>query len=112
MSLLKQIITIKRQINKLLKLKLKLDIKVNIKYKIKIINNSAIYITKTIYQVLRLYYLISWKDYLEDKNTLDPASAIMYLQKIANNFHKNHPKKLPTTSSLIDSISLMTKPLA
>lgn len=70
MLLLKQNITRKKRVNKLLKIEPELDVEKNNKYKVEIINNSDIYINKAAEdQLLGLYYLISWKDYLEDGST-------------------------------------------
>ena len=37
--------------------------------------------------LLGLYYLVSWKDYLKDENTREPASAAQYLRKLISTFH-------------------------
>lgn len=67
--LLQQNIIRKRQVNKLLKLKAKLDKRDNIEYKIKVTKHSAIYSIESTSQQLGLYYLVSQKGYLKDKNT-------------------------------------------
>lgn len=60
MSLLKQNIIRKEQVNKSLELELELDlnIKEDIVYKIEVINDSAIYTTEAEGQLPGLYYLI------------------------------------------------------
>lgn len=53
----------------LLKFKLELDIGEDKGYKIEVMKNNTVYITKAIRdQLLRLYYLISWKSYSKDEN--------------------------------------------
>ena len=49
-----------------------------------------------------LYYLISYKGYLEEENTWEPVSAIQHLKKLISFFHKNYSNKPTTTSSAID----------
>lgn len=49
--------------------KLKFNISNNKKYKIEIIKNSAIYTKKAKRYLLELYYLVFYKNYLENKNT-------------------------------------------
>ena len=52
----------------------------NKEYKIKAIINSAIYSQQTnSNQMLSLYYLILQKSYLEEKNTWEPLSVVIYL---------------------------------
>ena len=41
----------------------------NKKYKVDGIQNSAIYVKKSVKQLLGVYYLILWKNYPEKKNT-------------------------------------------
>ena len=56
-----------------------------------------------------LYYFVLWKNYLEEKNTWEPLSAVIYSQKLINIFYKEHPKKPTTTSLPLDSIPPMVK---
>lgn len=58
----------KKPVNKLLKPELQLHITNNKKYKMEIIYNNTISVKKIISQLLGLYYLVSWKNYLKDKN--------------------------------------------
>lgn len=74
---LKQDITEKSQVNKLLKLELELNIGENKKYKIEAIKNSAVYIEVTENQLPALYYLVFWNDCLEYKDIWEAVSAIM-----------------------------------
>lgn len=76
-----------------------------------VIKNSAIYINKVVRgQLSGLYYLISRKNYLEDKNTWEPVSIVMHFWKMISPFHKNYLKKLIAKFLPIDSASLMGKP--
>ena len=52
-----------------------------------------------------LYYLISWKKYLEEENTWEPASVVEHLRKLISSFHKDYPDKPTATSSSIDTAS-------
>ena len=38
--------------------------------------DSVVYAMESAGQLLRLYYLVLWKGYSEEKNTWEPASAI------------------------------------
>ena len=71
MSLLKQNTTKKEQVDKNVIELAKLDPNDNKsdEYKMKAIYNNAVYIKKSKSGYLsKLYYLVSWKDYLEEKN--------------------------------------------
>lgn len=57
-----------------------------------------------------LYYLVSWKGYLEEEITWEPILAIQYLLRLVITFYKEYLKKLRMTSLSIDSILPMTKP--
>lgn len=87
------------------------------KYKVKAIQNSAIYVkeSKSGY-LIRFYYLVSWKKYLEEVNIWEPALAVQHLKKLINLFHKNHSDKLTATSPTIDTTPpiarLSVKPIA
>ena len=49
-------------------------------YEVDNIRDSAVYAKESaIGKLPGLYYLISWKDYPEEKNTWEPASAIQHL---------------------------------
>ena len=49
-----------------------------------------------------LYYLVSWKGYLEDKSTFEPASTVQHLRKSVSIFYKDHSNKPTATSLPID----------
>ena len=57
-----------------------------------------------------LYYLISWKRYLEEENTWEPASTVQHLKKLISPFHKDYPDKPIATSPTIDTIQPMVRP--
>lgn len=79
----------------------------------KAIKPSAVYTTKTAGdQFSELHYLVSWKDYSEDKSTWEPALVVNYFLRMISTFYKQHPKKPTATSLLINSAPLMAKSLA
>ena len=54
----------------------------NKKYEMEDIRNNMVYTRELEASHLSgLYYLISWKDYSKDENTLEPASVVQYLRK-------------------------------
>ena len=60
--------------------KLDININENGKYKVKITQYSAVYIKKLKSgHFLGLYFLVSWKGYLEEENTWKPYSVVEYL---------------------------------
>ena len=80
-------------------------------YKVEAIWDSAIYIKKSESGHLPgLYYLVSWKDYPEEKNTWKPASVVQHLRKLISLFHKDHPDKPITTSPAIDTAPPIARP--
>lgn len=90
---------------------LELDVNENKKYKVKIIKDSVVYANKTTEgQLSGLYYLLFWKNHLEDESIEELTSVIMHLWKIISTFHKNYLEKPIRTSSLIDSTPPMAKP--
>lgn len=68
MLLLKQNITKKQQVNGNVR-----QINFNVgnnkdgKYKVKTIRNNIVYVKESLGHLLRLYYLVFWKDYLKKK---------------------------------------------
>lgn len=64
---------------------------------------------KIVSQLLKLYNLVSWKSYIETKNTQKPILAFLYLQKIINTLYKYYLKKLIMILSSIDFALPMTK---
>ena len=72
------------------------------KYKVEAIQDSAVYARKSKSGHLSgLYYLVSWKRYLEEENTWEPTSAVQHLRKLISSFHKDHPDKPTATSPAI-----------
>lgn len=112
MSLLKQNVIKKEQINKLLEIESEFNIEKNKEYKVKAICNSKVYTKKTVGQLLGLYCLVSWKDYTDEKSIWESALAVMYLHKIINAFYKNHSEKSTIMLLPINSTSLMVKLIA
>ncbi len=66
-------------------------------YKVKAIRDSAVYARESEGHLPGLYYLVSWKGYPKEENTWKPASAVIHLRKLINNFHCDHPEK-PTAT--------------
>lgn len=75
------------------------------------IRDSAIYVKKADKHLPKLYYLVVWKGYLEEKNTWESFLAVIYLVEIVNTVHKDHPEKLTATSAPLDSALSMAKPI-
>ena len=79
-------------------------------YEVDSIWNSTVYAKKsTTGQLLGLYYLVSWKDYLEEENTWESALAIQHLHRLVTAYHKDNPEKPTATSLPIDMAPLMAK---
>ncbi len=57
-----------------------------------------------------LYYLVLWKSYPEEKNTWQPSSAVIHLQKLISTFHKEHPENPTVISPPLDSALPMARP--
>ena len=80
-------------------------------YEVEAIWDSAVYARESESGYLPgLYYLVSWKRYLEEENTWEPASMIQHLRKLISLFHKDHPDKSTATSPTIDTASPMARP--
>ena len=83
----------------------------NKKYEVKAIRNSVVYARESESgHLLSLYYLVSWKRYLEEENTWELASAGQHLRKLISLFHKDHLDKLTATSPTIDTAPPMARP--
>ncbi len=82
----------------------------NKEYEVKAIIDSAVYGQQANDQMSGLYYLVSWKGYLEEENTWEPSLAVIHLRKLISTFHKEHPEKLIATSPLLDSAPPMARP--
>ncbi len=62
-------------------------------------------------QLPGLYYLILWKGYSEEKSTWEPSVVVIYLWKLINTFHKDHPENLIATFILLDSALPIARPI-
>ena len=109
MSLLEQIITSKEQVDENVT---KLEAGNSKEYKIEAIWDSAVYARESElgYYLLRLYYLVFWKGYPEEKNTWKPALVVQYFRKLIYLFHKDHFDKSIVTSEIINTVALMVRP--
>ncbi len=80
-------------------------------YEVEAIIDSAVYGQQANNsQMPGLYYLVLWKGYPEEENTWEPSSAVIYLRKLINTFHKEHPEKPTTTFPSLDSAPQIAKP--
>ena len=111
MSLLEQDITRKERVDKkTLQLEFEDDIKGK-EYEVEVICDSAVYGKESESdQLLGLYYLISWNGFPEEKNTWELASAIQYLQRLVNTFHKENPDKPTATSTPVNTALPTARP--
>lgn len=67
--------------------------------------NSAVYAKELeSSQLPGLYYLISWKGFLEEHNTLEPALAIQHLRKLVSIFYNKNLDKPSAISTLVDTV--------
>lgn len=96
----------------MLKLELELDVKKNKEYEVETIKDSAVYVKAVKSQLLKVYYLVSWIDYLKDKSIWEPASAVLHLWKMVSSFHKGRLKKPIVVSLFLDSVFPMAKLMA
>ena len=90
------------EVNELLELEQKLNTRDDKKYKLKAIYNSKVFVKEAVEQLPWLYYLVSWKSYLEKKSTWKSPLAVIHLCKMINTFHKDYPKKSIVRLALID----------
>ena len=111
MSLLEQITTRKGRVDEnTLQLEFEDDGKGE-EYKLEAICDSKVYARESESgPLLGLYYLISCKDYPEEENTWEPASAIQHLRRLVSTFRKKHPDKLTATSPPVDLGPPIAKP--
>ena len=79
-------------------------------YEVEVIQDSKVYAKELeLGHLLGLYYLVSWKGYLEEENTWEPASAVQHLKKLISSFHKDHLDKPTVTSLAIDTAPPMVR---
>ena len=82
------------------------------KYKVEAIWNITVYARESESGHLSgLYYLVSWRRYLEKKNTWEPVSAIQHLKRLISLCHKDHPNKTSATSQAIDIVPPIARPI-
>ena len=81
----------------------------NKEYEVEAIQDNADYTKEVDGHLPRLYYLVVWKGYPEEKNTWEPSSAVMHLRKMVSTFHKDHPEKPTATSAPPDFAPPMAK---
>ena len=79
-------------------------------YKVKAICDSVVYTKKSAGHLPGLYYLFSWKGYLEEENTWEPYSTVQHLRKLISLFYKDHLDKAIAISKLIDTAPPMARP--
>ena len=73
-------------------------------YEREAIRDSEIYARKSESDHLPgLYYLVSWKGYLEEQNTWESASAVQHLKKLISLLQKDYLDKPLTTSPAINT---------
>ena len=84
----------------------------NGEYKVEAIWDSTVYARKSESAYLPgFYYLVSWKRYLEEENTWEPASAAQHLRKLISLFYKDYLDKPTATSPTINTTPPMARPI-
>ena len=79
-------------------------------YKVEAIWNSTVYAKESeLGHLLGLYFLVSWKGYLKEKNTWEPALVVQHLRKLISSFHKDHLDKPTATSLAINTAPPMAR---
>ena len=82
------------------------------KYKVDGIWDSVVYTKEsTTDQLPGLYYLVSWKGYPKEENTLEPVLAIQHYQKLVTAYHKDNPEKPIAISLPVDMAPPMARPI-
>ncbi len=112
-SLLEQDTTRRRQVDKALpepEREVEFEAGDNKEYEVEAIINSAVYGQQANDQMPGLYYLVSWKGYLEEENTWKLSSAVIHLRTLISIFHKEYPEKPTATSLPLDSAPPMARP--
>ena len=83
----------------------------NKEYKVDSIWDSAVYAKESATgQLPRLYYLVLWKGYPEEKNTWEPVLVIQHLRKLVTAYHKDNPEKPLATSASVNTAPSMARP--
>ena len=85
----------------------------NKEYEVDGIGDSVVYAKESATRQLPgLYYLVLWKDYPEEENTWEPASAIQQLWRLVTAYHKDNPEKPTATSALFNTTPPIDRPTA
>ena len=80
-------------------------------YEVEAICDSTVYVKELKSgQLPGLYYLIFWKDFPEEENTWESASAIQYLRRLVSTFYKENPDKPTINSTPVDIAPPTAKP--
>ena len=82
----------------------------NKEYKGEAIQDSVVYAQEANRQLLKLYYLVVWKDYLDKENTWKSFLVVMHFRKIVSTFHKDYLEKPTAILAHLDFTLPMTKP--
>ena len=84
----------------------------NNEYKVDGIRDSAVYAKESVGQLSGLYYLVSWKSYLEKQSTWEPALAIQHLWRLFTAYHKDNWEKPTAIFAPVNTAPLMVRPSA
>ena len=80
------------------------DIGNNKEYKVEPIIDNIVYVKEAERHLPSLYYLISWKNYLEKESTWELSSTVMYFWKIIFMFYKNYSEKPTVTCPILNFV--------
>lgn len=69
----------------------------------KAICDNESYAIQTVSQLFELYYLIFWKNYLENENTQNLTLAIIYFCKMISTFYNNYQENQIATLLFINT---------
>ena len=109
MLLLKQDTTKKGRVDEITQLEFEMDDDKH--YEVERIRDSAMYAMESkAGHLLRLYYLVDWKDYPEEESMWEPAFVIQHLQKLLSKFYWENSTKPTATSPLVNSIGPLSSP--
>ena len=81
-------------------------------YEVEAIWDSAVYARESkLGNLPGLYYLMSWKGYLEEENTWKLASTVQHLRKLISLFYKDYSDKPTATFPTIDTTPPIIRPI-